>query len=116
MTVQEIRARLVALIAQIDGAVAAPAAQPQAAAAAGGSRTATVASWRKLTSKAGRPYARLATSDGGQFPVFAPHLVTLDLQPGNVIQLTTQIGRNDDGTTFEKVVGIVVTAADDIPF
>lgn len=125
MTVQDIRARLVALIAQIDGAV--PAAQvPPAQQSSGAPRVelVTVAAWQVLTSKAGKPYARLTTSAGGKFPVFAPHLLALDPIPqGSQVELTTQVGKAPDGTTFDKVVGLKVlsrgaapAADDDIPF
>lgn len=125
MTVQEIRARLVALVAQIDGAM--PASQvPPAPQSSGAPRLelVTVAAWQVLTSKAGKPYARLTTSAGAKYPIFAPQLLALDPIPqGSQVELTLQHGKNQDGTTFEKVVGLrilsrgaVQASDDDIPF
>ena len=125
MTVQEIRARLVALVAQIDGAM--PASQVPPAPQAGGAprlELVTVAAWQVQTSKAGKPYARLTTSGGAKYPIFAPHLLALDPIPqGSQVELTLQHGKNQDGTTFEKVVGLrilsrgaVQASDDDIPF
>jgi len=125
MTVQEIRARLVALVAQIDGAM--PASQvPPAPQSSGAPRVelVTVAAWQVQTSKAGKPYARLTTSAGAKYPIFAPHLLALDPIPqGSQVELTLQHGKNQDGTTFEKVVGLrilsrgaVQAADDDLPF
>lgn len=127
MTPMEIRSALVALIARIDGNAPAPAAPRPAPAQAGTCvQQSTVAGWKVMTSKKGTPYARLSTTDGGQWPVFARELLALDpIMPGSVIELTTQPGKNADGSTFEKVVGIriisrpsgaAVAAGDDIPF
>jgi hypothetical protein len=128
MTPMEIRSALVALIARIDGNAPAPAApRPPAAQAGTCVQQSTVAEWKVARSKTkGTPYAVLRTTDGGRFPVFARELLALDpILPGTVIELTTQQGKNEDGTTFEKVVGIrilsrpsgaAVAADDDIPF
>ncbi len=105
MTVPEIRARLVALVAQIDGAV--PASQvPPTAQSSGAPKVdlVTVAAWQVQTSKAGKPYARLTTTAGIKYPVFAPHLLALDPIPaGSQVELTLQQAKNADGTTFEKL-------------
>lgn len=124
MTVQEIRARLVALIAHIDGAVPASQVAPQASAGAPTVQLVTVAGWQLLTSKAGKPYARLTTSTGAKYPVFAPQLLALDPIPvGSQCELTTQVGKQPDGTTFDKVVAIRIISRgasqatdDDLPF
>lgn len=124
MTVQEIRARLVALIAHIDGAVPVSQVQPQANPGAPSVQVVTVAGWQMQTSKAGKPYARLTTSTGAKYPVFAPQLLALDPIPvGSQVELTTQPGKSPDGTTFEKVAGLRIISRgasqatdDDLPF
>jgi len=125
MTPQEIRARLVALIAQIDGAV--PASQvPPAPQSSGAPRLelVTVAAWQVGTSKAGKPYGRLTTTAGLKYPVFAPHLLALDPIPaGSQVEVTLQHAKNPDGTTFEKVAGLRIVSRsnaqipdDEVPF
>jgi len=83
-----------------------------------------VAGWQVQTSKKGKPYARLTTSTGAKFPVFAPQLLALDPIPvGSQVELTTQPAKAEDGSTFEKVVGLRIISRgaaqatdDDVPF
>lgn len=131
MTVGEIRAALVALIARIDGALVVTNSAPQARQLQAPSpKTGTtvqqvvVTAWQVKQSKAGNPYGRLTTNTGAQYPVFEPRVLALDpIAVGSVVELTTQAGTDKEGKPFEKVValrvmqaGALTAEADDIPF
>lgn len=131
MTVGEIRASLVALIARIDGAQvvtnSAPAGRVlQAPSPQTGTmvQQVTVAGWQVKQSKAGNPYGRLTTNTGAIYPVFERKVLALDpIAVGSVVELTTQAGTDKEGKPFEKVValrvlqaGALTAEADDIPF
>ena len=131
MTVGEIRAALVALIARIDGALVVTNSAPQARQLQAPSpQTGTtvqqvqVAGWQVKQSKAGNPYGRLTTNTGAIYPVFERKVLALDpIAVGSVVELTTQGGTDKEGKPFEKVValrvmqaGTLTAEADDIPF
>ena len=131
MTVGEIRAALVALIARIDGAQVVTNSAPQARQLQAPSpQTGTmvqqvqVAGWQVKQSKAGNPYGRLTTNTGAIYPVFERKVLALDpIAVGSVVELTTQGGTDKEGKAFEKVValrvmqaGALTAEADDIPF
>ena len=131
MTVGEIRAALVALIARIDGALVVTNSQPagrvlQAPSPQTGTmvQQVTVAGWQVKQSKAGNPYGRLTTNTGAVYPVFERKVLALDpIAVGSVVELTTQGGTDKEGKPFEKVValrvmqaGTLTAEADDIPF
>ena len=131
MTVGEIRAALVALIARIDGALVVTNSQPagrvlQAPSPQTGTtvQQVQVAGWQVKQSKAGNPYGRLTTNTGAVYPVFERKVLALDpIAVGSVVELTTQGGTDKEGKPFEKVValrvmqaGTLTAEADDIPF
>ena len=131
MTVGEIRAALVALIARIDGAQlvtnSAPAGRVlQAPSPQTGTtvQQVTVAGWQVKQSKAGNPYGRLTTNTGAQYPVFERKVLALDpIAVGSTVELTTQAGLDKEGKPFEKVVALRVLQAgaltadnDELPF
>lgn len=131
MTVGEIRAALVALIARIDGAHVVTNSVPQARQLQAPSpQTGTtvqqvqVAGWQVKQSKAGNPYGRLTTNTGAIYPVFERKVLALDpIAVGSVVELTTQGGTDKEGKPFEKVValrvmqaGTLTAEADEIPF
>ena len=131
MTVGEIRAALVALIARIDGAQVVTNSAPQARQLQAPSpQTGTtvqqvqVAGWQVKQSKAGNPYGRLTTNTGAIYPVFERKVLALDpIAVGSVVELTTQGGTDKEGKPFEKVValrvmqaGTLTAEADEIPF
>ena len=131
MTVGEIRARLVALIAQIDGALVVTNSAPQVRQLQAPSpQTGTtvqqvqVAGWQVKQSKAGNPYGRLTTNTGAIYPVFERKVLALDpIAVGSTVELTTQGGLDKEGKPFEKVVALRVLQAgaltadnDELPF
>jgi hypothetical protein len=131
MTVGEIRAALVALIARIDGAQlvtnSAPAGRVlQAPSPQTGTtvQQVQVAGWQVKQSKAGNPYGRLTTNTGAIYPVFERKVLALDpIAVGSVVELTTQAGVDKEGKPFEKVVALRVMQAgalsadnDELPF
>ena len=131
MTVGEIRAALVALIARIDGAQVVTNSQPagrvlQAPSPQTGTmvQQVTVAGWQVKQSKAGNPYGRLTTNTGAIYPVFERKVLALDpIAVGSVVELTTQGGTDKEGKPFEKVVALRVMQAgaltadnDELPF
>lgn len=131
MTVGEIRAALVALIARIDGALVVTNSAPQARQLQAPSpqtgttvQQVTVAGWQVKQSKAGNPYGRLTTNTGAIYPVFERKVLALDpIAVGSVVELTTQGGTDKEGKPFEKVValrvmqaGTLTAEADEIPF
>ena len=131
MTVGEIRAALVALIARIDGALVVTNSAPQARQLQASSpqtgttvQQVTVAGWQVKQSRAGNPYGRLTTNTGAIYPVFERKVLALDpIAIGSTVELTTQAGTDKEGKPFEKVValrvmqaGTLTAEADDIPF
>lgn len=123
MTVAEIRASLVALIARIDGAAPAPAAQAGQRPGTNVQQV-TVAGWQVKQSKAGNSYGRLTTNTGAVYPVFERTVLALDPIPlGSKLEITTQSGVDKEGKPFEKVVGArmlqasaFVVQPEEIPF
>lgn len=131
MTVGEIRAALVALIARIDGAQVVTnsvlhARQLQAPSPQTGTtvQQVQVAGWQVKQSKAGNPYGRLTTNTGAIYPVFERKVLALDpIAVGSTVELTTQAGLDKEGKPFEKVVALRVLQAgtltadnDELPF